>query len=164
MNKGDKILLREKYRWVNSSFEFKCLNKGEGHYSNPRLLYQSQEELGSLIFSIIPPPPNHMKESEKKKKESFRQRVFPLFSGLKFNDPGVMIKVSLRKLTFDVLQIISSVTYKRKSLVILYLITSEMRLQFKSQIAYLYRVINILIFCFHSPVCFGFGLSQDYHH
>ena len=75
-----------------------------------------------------------------------------------------MIKVSLRKLTFDVLQIISSVTYKRKSLVILYLITSEMRLQFKSQIAYLYRVINILIFCFHSPVCFGFGLSQDYHH
>ena len=104
------------------------------------------------------------KSLKKKKKESFRQRVFPLFSGLKFNDPGVMIKVSLRKLTFDVLQIISLVTYKRKLLVILYLITSEMRLQFKSQIAYLYRVINILIFCFHSPVCFGFGLSQDYHH
>ena len=115
MNKRDKILLREKHRWVNSNFEFKYLNKGEGHYSNPRLLYQSQEELGSLIFSIIPPPLNHMKESEKKKKrESFRQRVFPLCSGLKFNDPGVMIKVSLRKLTFDVLQIISSVTYKRK--------------------------------------------------
>lgn len=70
MNKRDKILLREKHRWVNSNFEFKYLNKGEGHYSNPRLLYQSQEELGSLIFSIIPPPLNHMKESEKKKRES----------------------------------------------------------------------------------------------
>ena len=36
--------------------------------------------------------------------------VFPLRSGLKLNDPGVMIKVSFRKLTFDILQIISIVT------------------------------------------------------
>ena len=83
-------------------------------------------------------------KSMKKKKESFRQRVFPLCSGLKFNDPGVMIKVSLRKLTFDVLQIISSVTYKRKSLVILYLITSEMRLSLNLKLLIWFSVSTAL--------------------
>lgn len=34
---------------------------------------------------------------------------FSVCSGLKFSDPGVMIKVSLRKLIFDVPQIISIV-------------------------------------------------------
>lgn len=50
-----------------------------------------------------------MKESEKKM-SSLDISGFPLRSGLKLNDPGVMIKVSFRKLTFDILQIISIVT------------------------------------------------------
>ena len=66
---------------------------------------------------------------------------FPLCSGLEFDASGVMIKVSLKKLTFDINYLYSAIK-KRKELILKIfdnsMPTSGKQAQFKCQIAYLH--------------------------